>query len=234
MSTVAERITQIKNVLFGGTWEEFAEKFGVPRETLKTSMKRQRATADLIEAVTKKYPQLTGWLLLGEQVDSINQPTLSEYLNREVFNYEKRLIVQSLDARLVEDIYVKSRYMKKIRFIQSPKDKTKLGCLIDIDWPSINSEYNGQSIWLQTGNMSFESNRGGGYRALFNFREWLNEENPALVKSSEILLMNDNEIDRVFISGEIRFGPIEMHQDFTFRKEIYDRFLKWREGKEWM
>lgn len=119
MSTsFSERITKIRSGL-GISLDQMAKDMGVPVPTLKGVIYGDKTPkADLIEKLVSVWPQYALWLISGEKEYLAGQYEPSS----ETFSNVAFQIVDSVDARNIDQIIVHSKFIKEAIFLQSVGD----------------------------------------------------------------------------------------------------------------
>lgn len=119
MSTsFSERITKIRSGL-GISLDQMAKEMGVPAPTLKGVIYGEKTPkADLIEKLVSVWPQYALWLISGEKEYLAGQhEPLYEGASNAAFQ-----IIESVDARNMDQIIVNSKHIKEAIFVQSVAD----------------------------------------------------------------------------------------------------------------
>ncbi len=119
MSTsFSERITKIRSGL-GISLDQMAKDMGVPVPTLKGVIYGDKTPkADLIEKLVSVWPQYALWLISGEKEYLAGQyGPCSEMFSNVAFQ-----IVDSVDARNMDQIIINPKHIKEAIFLQSVGD----------------------------------------------------------------------------------------------------------------
>jgi transcriptional regulator with XRE-family HTH domain len=219
---ISEKILVLRGFL-DLTRVEFSESIGFSINTLKAiEQKGVTPKSDVLVRIANTWPKYANWLLLGEgSLESL------EALDKGLENYA---IIDSVDARFMEQCVVKSDRLSKLVFLQS-EESEDLAALFLIDQPALYAISNSPkcvgSVWVKSGNMNFTRNNGGGWSVLRSFRSWLIEENSDLVRKAELY-----QIDQIVMNYVYRTLSIEKNALKTaVKNERYDNFLRWKEGK---
>lgn len=221
-SPIAEKIIVLRNFL-DLSRAVFSEKIGISVNTLKTiEQKGVIPKSDILVRIANTWPKYANWLLLSEgTVESL------EVLHKDLENYA---LIDSVDARFMEQCVVKSDRFSQLIFLQS-EESEDLAALFLIDQPSFygisdNPSCEG-SVWVKPGNINLTRKHGGGWLALRVFRDWLMEKNSDLVVGSELY-----QIDQAIINDAYRTLSIDKEAlKPAIKNERYDHFLQWKKGE---
>jgi len=219
---ISEKILMLRGFL-GLTRIEFSESIGFSINTLKAiEQKGVTPKSDVLIRIANTWPKYANWLLLGEgDLESLEE--LDQHL-------ESYIVIDSVDARFMEQCVVKNDRLAKLLFLQS-EESEDLAALFLIDQPTLyeisNTPKCAGSVWVKPGNINFSRNNGGGWSVLRSFRSWLIERNSDLVHKAEFYQINQSVMNDVFKTLNIEKNTLKP----ALKNERYDNFLRWKEGE---
>jgi len=127
-----EKVAELRGKL-GLTRAEFCEKVGIPNGTLVSIELRGNAPgAEIITKIVEAFPQYALWLTTGEieHIAGQFEPGVVD-MSDSIFQ-----IVDSVDARNIDQIMVNSKLIKEVIFLQSVGD----GFFVDIAGAKVSVE----------------------------------------------------------------------------------------------
>jgi transcriptional regulator with XRE-family HTH domain len=220
---IYEKISQIREEL-GLTRNQFADETGIPLNTLKSiEQKGVIPKSDVLEKIAMKWPEYAQWLLTG-----------STTLKKSGISSENTLtrfrIIDSADARYMDQCFIKPSAFKKLVFIQSQGNQNDLAALLiinaDIMYRISSTPNIKAAIWVGPGNMNFQSNHGGKL-VLQDFRTWIQSVNEDLIGNAEFWELDGNYFDDVYKQLHL---PIALLSEPDTSSTAYKKFICWKSG----
>ena len=220
---IHKKIFQIREHL-GLSRPEFCEISDISVNTLKSiEQKGVTPKADVLVKIGMCWPEYTEWLLIGET-------PLTDYAPD--FDLKKKYrIIDSVDVRYMKQCIVKSNMISSIIFIQSDGDVSDLGALLIVDNKSTYQFSNSPNVigavWIQPGNMNFDSDHGGK-NVLKVFRTFLKEIDEDLILKAGLFKLNKRIFDEVHMTHSISLTNLHKVNSKDFP---YEQYSNWKRGK---
>ena len=220
---IYEKITQLRKHR-RLTRDEFSAETGVPSNTLKSiEQKGVVPRSDVLERIALRWPEYAHWLLTGtDPLQSEDEPSLD--------GLARFRIIDSVDARFMEQCIIKPTALTKLIFISSKEQTCDLAALLLVggdvmykisSWKGVRA-----AIWVQPGNMSFESTHGGRL-VLRDFRGWLSDLDADLIANAEIWRLKTSIFDSLYKSLDLCAALLEEPDKAGL---VYQRFNEWVAG----
>ncbi len=217
------KISQIREHL-KLTRPEFSEMCGVSVNTLKSiEQKGVNPKADILVKIAMCWPEYADWLLTS----NVPLSGFAHDLNLK----RKYRIIDIVDARFMDKCIVKNNMISEVIFIQSSKDDSDLSAILVADNKTTYQFSNSPNvlgvIWVQSGNMNFDSEHGGK-NVLKDFRRYLREIDEDLILNSSLLKLDGHVFDEVENILELSASQL---QKVSSREFPYKKFYSWKQGE---
>lgn len=227
MSTdIGRKFRQIRDFL-GLSRSEMGDRLDVPGRSLEgVELGRRTPGTDFLLRVVEQWPQYALWLLTDQTIPQYGQvePTTNPKPVSELW------ITEIADARFLEAMETKPGALQKLIFLQSEETENALAALFYLPEegnPSIPGVSIQRAILTRTGNINFASTHGGRL-ALLAMRDWLDQENPSLIRGAEFCTISTNDLESLSASGRIKSNLIKANQTHHH----HERFVNWIAGKD--
>ena len=212
----------------------FEEQTGIERHRWQNvRAKKVRLSESEIEAVLGLLPQYRWWLITGEVIPELGQtsPEHEEKTQEGLTEHFSRYrIIDSVDPRAMNTCIVKPTELRKLIFLVDKEDDWHTSALLLVGpEQNFSSQPLGRtSVWLKAGHMNFKSN-GGGRLVLRDVRDWIMSNNEGLLAHAEIRAIESDCMNNVYRTMSI---PTNALSSVDGEGEVFNRFLKWREGHD--